>query len=213
MQKFVLAKDAFYRFRQYFKIALAAMIIIAFTKLFVLDFYWIPTVSMEPTFLKGDHVISFKFLPVSRGDVVAVKLPTDPYAYIKRIVALPGETVEVKAGDLIVNNKKVKKTYDIDTKKYKYIEGDNIVLKEYADKRYYSIMQSNVERIPDFVRPYKDDDSSVFLMGDNRSNSIDSRNWGAVDKKRIKRVVVFIWMSIDPETHNIRWERIGNIVR
>ena len=127
MQKFVLAKDAFYRFKQYFKVALATMIIIAFVKLFLMDFYWIPTVSMEPTFLKGDHVIALKFLPASRGDVVAVKLPGDPYPYIKRIVALPYETVEIKAGDLIVNDKKVKKTYDVDVKKYKYIENDNIV--------------------------------------------------------------------------------------
>jgi len=212
MQKFVLAKDAFYRFKQYFKIALATMIIVAFTKIFIFDFYWIPTVSMEPNLLKGDHVIAFKFLPASRGDVVAVKLPDDPYPYIKRIIALPDETVDIKAGDLIVNNKKVKKTYDVDVKKYKYIESDNIVLKEYADKRSYSIMQSNVERIPDFVKPYKNIGNSVFLLGDNRSNSIDSRNWGSVDKKKIKSVIGLIWLSIDPDTHKIRWNRIGKMV-
>ncbi|MEI6093761.1 MAG: signal peptidase I [bacterium] len=216
MRKIVFAKSAFYKFRQYFKLSLATMIIIAFLKIFILDFYWIPSVSMEPTLLRGDHVVAlkivyglfFKITP-SRGDIVALNLPKDPSLYVKRVVALPNETLNIKSSDLIINNKKVKKIYDTDASKYKYIEAENVVLREFTDKKNYSVMQSNVQRMKDFITPYKNTSSTLFLLGDNRTNSIDSRNWGSIDKNKIISKVVFIWMSIDPETRKIRWDRIG----
>lgn len=218
MRRIVFAKSSFYRFKQYFKLTMATMIIVFFLKIFVLDFYWIPSVSMEPTLLKGDHVVGlkivygflFKITP-SRADVVALKLPKDPSLYIKRVVALPNETLNIKNSDLIINNKKIKKIYDTDVSKYKYIQPENVVMREFADGKDYSIIQSNVQRMQDFVAPYKNTSSSVFLLGDNRTNSIDSRNWGAVDKKRIISKVVFVWMSIEPETKKVRWDRIGLI--
>ncbi|MCX6111900.1 MAG: signal peptidase I [Proteobacteria bacterium] len=216
MRKIVFAERAFHKFKKYFKLVLATIIIIVFTKLFLLDFYWIPSVSMEPTLLKGDHVVAlkiaygflFRILP-SRGDIVVFKLPADPSYYVKRVIALPDETVNIKLSDLIINNKKVKKIYDVNVKKYKYIESDNVVLKEFADNKSYSVMQSNIQMIPDFITPYTNTSSGLFLLGDNRSNSIDSRNWGSVDKKRIIGKIVLIWLSIDPETHKIRWDRLG----
>lgn len=216
MRRIVFAKGSFYRFKQYFKLTLATMIIVFFLKIFILDFYWIPSVSMEPTLLRGDHVLAlrivygvlFKTIP-ARGDIVALKLPKDSSLYVKRVVALPNEILNIKSSDLIINNQKIKKIYDTDVSKYKYIQPDNVVLREFTDKKDYSIMQSNVQRMQDFVSPYKNTSSSVFLLGDNRTNSIDSRNWGSVDKKRIISKVVFIWMSIDPETKKIRWDRIG----
>jgi signal peptidase I len=224
MRKIVFAKSAYYKFRQTFKVVLATMLIIAFLKVFILDFYWIPSVSMQPTLFKGDHVVALKIVygvlfrvTPSRGDVVVTKLPDDPFYYVKRVVALPNEKVDIRSSDLIINGKKVKKEYDSDTAKYRYIDGDNVVLREFVDDKAvvssagksYCIMQSNVQRIPDFVQPYRNSPAGVFLLGDNRSNSIDSRNWGAVDKKRIIGKVVLVWLSVDPETHKIRWDRMG----
>jgi signal peptidase I len=228
VRKIVFAKNSYYKFKQTFKVVLATMLIIAFTKIFLLDFYWIPSVSMQPTLLKGDHVIALKIVygflfrvTPSRGDVVVLKLPGDMSNYVKRVVALPNEKVDIKSSDLMINGKKVRKEYDVDTAKYKYIEGENVVLREFVDDktgargavaddaRSYCIMQSNVQRIPDFIQPYKNSPTGVFLLGDNRSNSIDSRNWGAVDKNKIIGKVVLIWLSVDPETHKIRWDRIG----
>ena len=216
MRKIVFAENAYHKFKKYFKLVMATLIVLIFTEAFLMDLFWIPSVSMQPTLLKGDHVIALKIvygfifkLTPSRGDVVALKLPGDPSYYVKRVVGLPNEMVDIKSSDVMINGKKVKKTYDVDSKKYRYIDGDNAILKEYSDKRSYCVMQSNVQRIPDFVQPYRDTNTSIFLLGDNRSNSIDSRNWGSVDKNRIIGRVVFIWFSMDPETHKIRWDRIG----
>jgi signal peptidase I len=63
--------------------------------------------------------------------------------------------------------------------------------------------------IDDFVKPYKNGAEGLFLLGDNRSNSIDSRTWGEINKRDIIGKVSFIWFSVDPITRKVRWERIG----
>jgi signal peptidase I len=216
MRRVALAQKSYHRFVWYLKVVTATLTIIFFTKIFLLDIYKIPSISMQPTLLNGDYVIAFKApygiifrsLP-EKGDMVLLKRPEDGSYYIKRVVALPGETIDMKSGDVFINSKKLKKVYETDPKKYKYVEGDYVVLQESNANSIYSVMQSNLNMIDDFVKPYKNGAEGLFLLGDNRSNSIDSRTWGEINKRDIIGKVSFIWFSVDPITRKVRWERIG----
>jgi len=217
MRRVALAQKSYHRFVWYLKVITASLTIIFFIKIFVMDIYKIPSISMQPSLLKGDYVVAFKIpygiifksLP-KKGDMALFKRSEDGTYYIKRVIALPGETVDMKLGDVFINSKKLKKVYETDSKKYKYVEGDYVVMKESNADSTYSVMQSNLKMIEDFVRPYKDGPGGLFLMGDNRSNSIDSRTWGDINKKNIIGKVSFIWFSLDPNTGKVRWKRIGS---
>jgi signal peptidase I len=216
MRRLALAQRSYRRFTWYLKLVTATLTIIFFTKIFIMDIYRIPSISMQPTLLKGDYVIAFKLpygiifksLP-KKGEMVLLKRPEDGSYYIKRVIALPGESVDMRSGDVFINSEKIKKVYETDPKKYKYVEGDYVVMKEFNGLLNYSVMQSNLKMIDDFVEPYRNSKDGIFLLGDNRSNSIDSRNWGEVNKKDIIGKVSFIWFSVDPIKGKIRWERIG----
>jgi signal peptidase I len=205
----------------------------------------IPSGSMIPTLLVGDYLFVSKYsygysrfsLPLSpdifsgrifgsipkRGDVVVFKLPRDTSTdYIKRIVGLPGDTVQMKGGQLFINGQQVQREPAGD-----YLaegDGPRMLLKRYLEtlpggKQHY-ILKADDNGPLDNTQEYHVPDGDVFCMGDNRDNSLDSRVLNAVGYVPVENIVgraEFIFLSIDATEpwyevwewpFEIRWSRI-----
>lgn len=138
-----------------------AVILAAGIRFFLFEPFVIPSASMEPTLIPGDRVMVNKLVyrlgTPKTGDIVVFRYPLDPRTiYIKRLVAVGGQTVEWKKGQLFINGKKVREDY----------------------------LPHNPGEGPDFG-PVTVPPGTYFMMGDNRSNSQDSRVWGAVPRQNI----------------------------
>jgi signal peptidase I len=183
--------------REYFESIVIAVILALFVRTFVVQAFKIPSGSMEDNLLIGDHLLVNKFvfgptplalgravLPVRaprRGDIVVFKYPDEPDRdFIKRIIGLPGETVELR-------NKKV------------YINGQPI------DEPYVHFLSppsSDYQEVTSFdVRerygPVTVPPNQYFVMGDNRDNSQDSRYWGFLPRAYIKGRAALIYWSYE----------------
>ena len=193
---------------EYAKSLLIALLLALFVRTFFVQAYKIPSGSMLETLKIGDHILVEKFLfgthipftdivvlPIKepkRGDVVVFRYPLDPSLdFIKRIIALPGDTVQGINKDIYVNGKRLKEPY------IQHI--DNFVLPAYISPR-------------DNFGPLRVPKNSYFAMGDNRDNSKDSRFWGFVPRHNIKGKAMVIYFSWNSENHWIRLSRIGRIV-
>lgn len=141
---------------------------------YVVQAFKVQGTSMSPELKDGERILVNKFLyyfgEIDRGDVVVFWYPEDPeLSFIKRVVALPGETVEIRAGAVFVNGKIVEEPY---------VSGANADLRSYP---------------PHEVRP-----GHYFVLGDNRKGSNDSRSWGLVPKRYIYgKAFLRIWPPAD----------------
>ena len=193
---------------EYGKSLLIALLLALFVRTFFVQAYKIPSGSMLETLKIGDHILVEKFLfgthipftdivvlPIKqpkRGDVVVFRYPLDPSLdFIKRIIALPGDTIQGVNKDIYVNGKRLKEPY------IQHI--DNFILPGYISPR-------------DNFGPLQVPKGSYFAMGDNRDNSKDSRFWGFVPKTNIKGKAMVIYFSWDSTAHSVRLSRIGNVV-
>ena len=156
------------------KIVIIALLIVMPIRYFVFQPFFVKGQSMDPTFENGDYLIvdelSYKFRAPERGEVVVFKYPNDPsQRYIKRIIGLPGETVEIQAGKIIISNAK----------------GESAVLDEkYLPPSDLTLGDTKA------VLGAKD----YFVLGDNRLASSDSRSWGPLPKDNIiGRVLLRVW--------------------
>jgi signal peptidase I len=191
------------KLREYTEIVVTAVVLALIVRALIIQSYHIPSESMEDTLLKGDFLFANKFLygakvpfadwrfPKIRdpkeGDIVIFKFPGDGKTdYIKRCIAVEGQTVEIRGKRVFVDGKELQEDY------VKYIGGDK--------------PRRNLER---FVVPK----GHIFVMGDNRDNSYDSRFWGALNKKYIRGKAMFLYFSVDYNKHWIRFKRIGDIIR
>jgi signal peptidase I len=189
------------KLREYIEIIVTAVILALIVRTFIVQSYHIPSESMKDTLLKGDFLFANKFiygakvpfvdwrLPVvrepRRGDVVIFKYPKDKKTdYIKRCIALEGEVIEIKDKIVSINGKKLDEDYT------KYIRGG---LNDYG--------------------PYRVPEGYIFVLGDNRDNSYDSRFWGPLDKKLLRGEALFIYFSINYKKHWPRFSRIGDLIK
>jgi len=179
------------RSREVVEVVLAAVIFALFARTFLVQAFVVPSPSMEDTLLIGDHLLVNKFgnaphgrflenvLPyreVRRGDIIVFKFPADPATdYVKRVVALPGDTVEVRGDALLVNGVEVPP---------QTARGRSAPAAETAGE------EARVG--PLCVPPEK-----YFAMGDNRHESYDSRSWGPVPAANIKGRALLIYWSFD----------------
>jgi signal peptidase I len=177
----------------------------------VVEAFRIPAGSMIPTLQVGDHIMVTKLGgPVRRGDVVVFVYPADESKdFVKRVVAVGGDTVSFSAGDLVLNGKAVARKLsapcsfgDMD-ERGKVEVRPCVAFEETLDGKRYRVI-----REPTLMDP---SEGQVFVMGDNRDNSHDSRYWGTVALGKIKGKATFIWWSSGPE--GIRWDRMGMAVR
>lgn len=131
--------------------------------------------SMYPTLHNGDHMIMSKLGGINRFDVVILKAPDEDKEYIKRVIGIPGDTVEVKSGVLYINGKVVEQPFINSDNSKKTVFIDDFTLKELT----------GVDKVPE---------GKYFVMGDNRGVSKDSRMIGFIDASAIEGKAVFtVW--------------------
>ena len=185
--------------------ALAVALVLAFViRTFVVQAFKIPSGSMLDTLLIGDHLLVNKFLYGTRipftdkvilpieepadGDVIVFEFPEDTSKdFIKRIIGAPGDVLEMK--DKVV-----------------YRNGQKL------DEPYVKHTDPGIQARRDNFGPITVPPGKYFAMGDNRDESYDSRFWGFVDKDKIRGKAWVIYWSWDGPS-DIRWRRIGNLVR
>lgn len=157
--------------------------------------------SMDPTLADGERVISVKVAPIKRFDIVTLKAPDDPSKdYVKRIIGLPGDTVEMKNDTLYINGKKYNEPYLDDFKK-KLKAG---TLASQYEAAYQPMVKStklftenfSLQTLASTKGAIKVPKDAYFVMGDNRLISKDSRMLGFIPKKNILGVVEFIYWPL-----------------
>ena len=177
--------------RDYVETILICVIFVIFSRAFVFQQSKIPSGSMEDTLLVGDYIMVNRFIyaptslglerallpikPIQRGDIVVFKQPNEPEIdYIKRVVGIPGDTVEVRRGYLFVNGDPIPEPY---------------VNEAYRINATYQ-------------HPVKVKPGHYFVMGDHRNSSSDSRVWGQVPRELVKGRALLIWYSFDEQRSN-----------
>jgi len=194
--------------REYGEAILIAVILALFIRTFVVQAFKIPSGSMKPTLLVGDHILVNKFIygvkipfsnktliPVKdpeRGDIVVFKFPEDPKKdFIKRVVAVEGDTVEVRNKKVYINN-------------------------QVAEDPYGTYLDPHIipggRRPRDNIGPIAVPADSLFVMGDNRDHSYDSRFWGFVKLSAVKGKAFVIYWSWDKDNSGVRWGRLGDLI-
>jgi signal peptidase I len=189
-------------FREYAEAIAIALLLALFIRTFVVQAFKIPSGSMEPTLEIGDHILVNKFIygikipytsirlfPLrepQRGDVIVFVYPVDPSKdFIKRVIAVGGETVKLEDRKLYINGVEVPDPHAV------YKE-DPLKRENYG---------------PITVPPGK-----LFVLGDNRDRSLDSRYWGFVELNDVRGKAFIVYWSWDSQESTLRWKRLGHLI-
>lgn len=202
--------------RDYFETIVICVIFVVAARAFVFQQSKIPTGSMIPTLLIGDYIVVNKFIysptasalekallpsrEIRRGDIVVFKFPEEPEKdYIKRIVGLPGEIIEIRNKTVHINGRPLEEPYkvhetELNQESWNRVkEGEPPGQLAAATPRRRSLAHYREDDHSDFG-PFLIPNESYFAMGDNRDNSKDSRSWGPVPRGNIKgRAFVIFW--------------------
>lgn len=185
--------------RDNFETLLIALIFLNFARIFAFQSFKIPTGSMIDNLLIGDHLFVNKFIfgnagpdgvaallphrPVRRGDIVVFRYPVNPSVdYVKRVVALPGETISIRDKQVFINGRPLDEPYVL-----------------YRDSQVFPLSPSLPEpyRSRDQFGPFLMPPATYFAMGDNRDESYDSRYWGPLKRELIKGRPFMVYWSFD----------------
>jgi signal peptidase I len=197
------------KFREFIEAVLMAVLIAGFIISFIVQAFKIPSGSMIPTLLVGDHLFVNKFIygvkipfirktiiPVSdpkRGDVVVFIYPADRSKdFIKRVIGVGGDKIEMKNKKLIINDQSYEDPFGV--------YDDNTVYPAEVQPR-------------DNFGPLTVPQNSLFVMGDNRDHSLDSRFWGFVDLKDVQGKAFILYWSWDSEEKRVRWDRLAKLIK
>lgn len=190
------------------KSILIALILALFIRAFIVQAYKIPSGSMVPTLLIGDYLLVnklaygiknplkndflyFRRLP-KRQEIVVFTYPLNKKLdFIKRVIGLPGDTIQIINKKVYVNGKLLKESY------VRFSDSE-IYPKEISPRDNYG--------------PVKVPPKHIFVMGDNRDQSYDSRFWGFVPIKYLKGKALIIYFSWDSKHFKVRFNRIGKII-
>jgi signal peptidase I len=220
--------------REYLESIFVAVVVALALRAFVVEAFKIPSGSMIPTLMVGDHIFVNKFsygpaipytksrvwtnMPPHRGDVMVFAFPEHPEQdFIKRVIALPGDKLEAKSGHPVINGWDVPScrvgawSYnDFDAPITRH-EGDLYV--EYLGNEVYLTFYDRASgAFPDYQGPFYAKPGEVWVMGDNRNNSHDSRMWfggqgGGVPFENIRGRALFVWLSVSD--NGVDWSREG----
>ncbi len=181
--------------REYFESILVAVVLALFVRTFVFQAFKIPTGSMKPNLLVGDHLLVNKFIfaptasgferallpmrPIARGDIVVFKYPEEPERdFIKRVIGLPGDTLELQNQTVMINGQPLTEPYA------------HYLLPPAAEGQ----MEGDLRRR---YGPVTVPEGHYFMMGDNRDDSQDSRFWGFLPQSYVKGRALFVYWSFD----------------
>ncbi len=202
--------------REYFESIVIAVILALFVRTWAVQAFKIPTGSMENNLLIGDHLLVNKFvfapslgageravLPmreIRRGDIVVFKYPDEPDRdFIKRVIGLPGESLELRNKRVYVNGTPLEESYV-----------------HFLDPEGHSQEVTSFD-VRERYGPVRVPEGQYFVMGDNRDNSQDSRYWGFLPRSYIKGKALMIYWSYDSQGGGsglmrfftrTRWERL-----
>ncbi len=213
-----------------------AFILFVIIRTFLVEAFQIPSGSMERTLLVGDFLFVNKavygaqipgtkarvpgFESPRRGEVIVFAYPRNPEQnYVKRVVGVPGDTVEMRRGRVLVNGRPLVEPYV-----QRVDPARDVTDPEFNWQRDYF---AGTPDDPRRLHPTRDDwgplvvpGSKYFVLGDNRDNSADSRYWGFVDATAVKGRPWVVYFSYDREARDvlpwltdIRWRRLGSIIR
>lgn len=216
--------------REYAESIVVAIAVAMALRAFVVEAFKIPSSSMIPTLQVGDHIFVNKFtygpaipwtrsrlwsrMPPERGDVIVFAYPEHPdQDFIKRVVAIPGDKLEARGGHPIINGWEVP---SCPVGPYSYAESadgarhDGEVFVEFLEDEAYLTFYDRGALSTEYQGPYYVPPNEVWVMGDNRNNSHDSRMWfggqgGGVPYANIKGRALFIWLSV---ADSMDWSRI-----
>lgn len=219
-------------FWEWAKIFTVSVLLFFFIHTFFVEAFKIPSGSMERTLLVGDFLLVNKFVygaevPLvhthlprisqpQRGDVIVFEWPKDVSKYfVKRLVGVPGDTVEMRDGRLVRNGVVLDEPYV-----YHTFDQDDPGFEEFRWQRDYLVRSANASVGYHPSRnnwgPLVVPDGNYFVLGDNRDNSLDSRYWGFVPDSLLKGRPILIYYSFAPDTADrfpwlthIRWSRLG----
>jgi signal peptidase I len=192
--------------REYVEAFGLALLLALCIRSFVVQAFKIPSGSMLPTLEVGDHILVNKFvygvrLPVTdtllipwstpqRGDVVVFVYPLDPTKdFIKRVVGTPGDAVEIRDKQVYINGEHVEDSHG-----------------------YFADGAKGGGTPRDNFGPVTVPADHIFVMGDNRDRSYDSRFWGFVDLNDVKGKAFLIYWSWDGRDRWVRWDRLGDVI-
>jgi len=195
--------------QEYAEAIIIAILIAFFIRTFVVQAFKIPSGSMKPTLLIGDHILVSKFIygvkipyfrktliPVrdpKRGEIIVFIYPEDRSKdFIKRVIGVGGDTIEIRNKKIFLNGMPYEDKYGV------YVDG--------------FIIPGAIQPRDNFG-PVTVPKGSVFTMGDNRDQSYDSRFWGFVDLKDVMGKAYVIYWSWDKEERSLRWNRLGSLIR
>ena len=201
--------------REYFESIVIAVILALFIRTFVVQAFKIPTGSMENNLLIGDHLLVNKFVfgptatgferalfpigTIKRRDVIVFKYPEEPDRdFIKRVIGLPGETVELREKKVYINGTPLDEPY------VHFLEPPRTG-EEFREVTSFDVR----ERYGPVTVPA----DQYFMMGDNRDNSADSRYWGFLRRDYIKGKALVIYWSYEAEREDYADESAGATVK
>ena len=196
-------------FREYAEAILMALLLALFIRTFIVQAFKIPSGSMIPTLAIGDHILVNKlsygvrmpflekylvdFGAPARDDVIVFIYPEDRSKdFIKRVVGVAGDNVEVRNKKVFINGKAAEDSHA-------HFEGYDPQLGGTVNGDHYG--------------PKVVPEGHVFVMGDNRDRSYDSRFWGYVNLSEVRGKAFLIYWSWDGIDRWVRWERLGNLIR
>ncbi len=199
--------------QEYIEVMIIAILIAVVIRTFIVQAYKIPSRSMAPTLLVGDHLLVNKFIygvkiPIirkmlipftnpQRGDIIVFIYPQDRSKdFIKRVIGVAGDKIEIRNKDIFINDQPYKDTFGV-----------------YVDPVIYPNMVQPRDNFGPAVVPK----GSLFVMGDNRDESADSRFWGFVNLRDVEGKALIIYWSWNSDErdnllHKVRWERMGNLL-
>jgi signal peptidase I len=192
--------------KEYIEPIVIAVLIALFIRAFIVQAFKIPSSSMEPTLLVGDYLLVNKFIfgvriPYSdikffeykkpkRGDIIVFVFPKDRKKdFIKRVIGTEGEKVTILHNKIFIDDKLINDPWG-----------------------HFTMPRSSIED----YGPVKVPEGSLFVMGDNRDNSQDSRFWGFVKTNEVKGKAFIVYFSLDWDARNllnkVRWTRLGKLI-
>jgi signal peptidase I len=223
-------------FSDYARTIIIAIVLFIVLRTFIIEAFKIPTGSMENTLLVGDFLLvnkavygaeipfTNKHLPAfhepRRGDVIVFKWPKDPSKnFVKRLIGLPGDTVEMRDGTVLLDGHAVRENYVVHTDAASDPSGE-----EFEWQRDFLVKGAEASV---GIHPSRNNwgplivpEKNYFVLGDNRDNSYDSRYWGFVPESLVTGQPLWVYYSYERDANrpypwltNIRWGRLGTRIR